>query len=105
MNLHNLIITNHAREQFLARWIGVYGLAPKNPDVILRKLLQQARPDKMNIMAYLKRVKSHAEPTEYYGTGKEWRFVVCEGQDGKRTVVTVERICREQNKIQGGVGV
>ncbi len=98
MNLHNLIITTHAREQFLARWIGVYGKPPKKPEATLKKLLERAKPDKMNVMSYLKRVKAHPEPTEYYETGKEWRFILIQEKE-KRIVVTIERINREQNKV------
>lgn len=97
MGTGKLIITNHARERFHERFHAVYPDFGGDTARKLMALLAAAKPEKIDALKRLARLKRHKD-TEYYTTACGWRFVVAIGENEERLLVTSERICRLQNR-------
>jgi hypothetical protein len=100
MDTQGLVITTHAHEQFVTRYNLVNGHIPRDSTKSLNKLLRQAKRDRINAFAAINRLKRHGQEAEYYSTKCGWRFVTVQNEEGKRVLVTVERISRLQNITQ-----
>jgi hypothetical protein len=101
MNTSNLIITDHARARFMERMDTAYPDGVRNPEMLFKKLLEKSIRDNRFGMAKISRLIKHAnsgKDTSYYVTKCGWRFVVTDLEEGKRLLVTVERINPAQNK-------
>ena len=104
MRLKNLTITAHARTKFLERLPWAYPDGVNDPDAILHKLLMKAEREIGCLGHRLYRMRIHTDKTEYYVSKCGWRFIVV-NEDEVRTLVTVERINKLQNKPYKGVQI
>lgn len=98
MDLKGLIITDHAIEQFVKRWEKIYRCRPDMPGALDKVLRAAIRDKKMNLTSYVNRIHRHAEETDFYATKDGWRLIVALQDDGRRALVTVERISKRQNR-------
>ena len=89
MNMKGLIITLHARKQFLTRLKVAYPQGVRKPDALLQRLLQQAKPAHINLTSFINRKTRNGEDADYYAADM-WRFVVIQNNEGKRILTTCE---------------
>lgn len=77
MNISNLLITNHARQQFINRYNATHPYPCSDPDARIKKLLKSARPAIIsNVRAYIYRSMKHPDEDTRYFEGDIWRFVI-----------------------------
>jgi hypothetical protein len=88
-----LIISNHALEQFQARW---KRYKPKNPLIdplaTLKELIDLSTREELDPIARVRRTINNGFQLALYYRFQEWRFVIVENKPGKPlTLVTTER--------------
>ena len=89
MNISNLVITTHAREQFAKRCSVAYPVGVRDPESTMKKLLKRAIRDHINFTSYLNRRARHGQEAEYW-FADVWRFVTIDIPDGKKLLLTCE---------------
>ena len=99
MNIDGLIITQHARERFMARLKNANPEYNGDTDSHLKKLLLMAVPEKKyNLCKRLMREFKYGSNSRYWVTTDGWRFIEV-NNNGQRKIVTIERICGYQNQV------
>jgi hypothetical protein len=97
MNTSNLVITTHARAQFVKRCAVAYPSGVRDPESTMSKLLKRATRGHINLNSYLNRQARHGREAEYW-FADVWRFVIIDIPDGKKLLLTCELKDYELNK-------
>lgn len=92
--MEDIKISQHAIDRFVERSLKLGMKGHEDPGGLIRNLLRQAKPEKMDPVYKVKRIiNNRCQDAEYY-VCQGWRFVV---STNGRELVTVERVKKDQN--------
>ena len=87
------IFTKHAIEQYISRLQRLGATIPKDPEKILRKLIDRSVETRLDNRHTVKRLINHGFKVTKYLETDGWRFVVSEDE----IVLTVEHVDPSKN--------
>lgn len=97
MNIQSLDKTKHAYDQFLERLKVACPKGVKDPEALFKKILRSARPAAINHISWKNRAIRHGQSVKVYRSSDGWRPVTVKQPNGRETLITMERWCKEQN--------
>lgn len=89
VDLRRVVFTDHALGQFTRRFAAIGNDKPKSFKKTALKLLANAKEDRSNPAALVRRIIEHNFKAARYFISSGWRFVIEEKED-KLVVITIE---------------